>query len=452
MFVVAILMIFSSTKVIIAQASYLQVGTAVSPYINGDGNLLVGNGFTSSYTTYSKLHVKSTSGFTSQSLFGTEVWCFGSPAGSILNLVRIGYQNYGIYQTSLTSSNLLNYFQDPVKMGTVTIGGSGNTGAVNLDRAVTSLDFKFNPGLPPSDAVTPLSINVLGIRVKSNLVTDHFQMKTGAGSNKILISDDTGNAYWINPPNGGVVPWLVTDNNDIVSNRELNHVGIGTTEPKYILDISHSDPRGGISMNQILDDNTNGSAIMFNKNSVPQFSMGHGYFNERSSFFIWSALDTIDIPDNKGGGKMELFMDIRNGMTGLGTEWPNAKLEVAGDMIVKTKLGIGCIPPDDNLYKLFVEGGIMARDIKVTINTFRDYCFADDYNLMSIPDLSQYIAAHKHLPGLPSAKEVADNNGFQLGDMQLRLVEKVEEQSLYILQLQKQIDELKKLMESLIKK
>ena len=290
----------------------------------------------------------------------------------------------------------------------------------------------------------------MGVRVQENLVTDRFKMTNGAGTGKVLVSDADGNAGWVNP--GTMIssgPWSITDSlHDIVSNKNCHFVGIGTNKPNHILDICHSEPRGGISMNQLLEDSTNGSAISFDKNSKPQFSMGHGYFDNRSSFFIWSALDTLE---NKEG-KMELFMDIHNGMTGLGTAWPNAQLEVAGDMIVQSRVGINCTPPKDDLYKLFFDGGIMARDIKVTINTFRDYCFADDYKLMSIPELSQYIADHKHLPGLPSAKDVADANGFQLGDMQLRLVEKVEEQSLYILQLQKQIDELKEQLGYLIKK
>ncbi|OFY73963.1 MAG: hypothetical protein A2275_17800 [Bacteroidetes bacterium RIFOXYA12_FULL_35_11] len=100
----------------------------------------------------------------------------------------------------------------------------------------------------------------------------------------------------------------------------------------------------------------------------------------------------------------------------------------------------------DTLYKLYVGGGIKARDIKVKSNLWADYVFDNKYKLMPITELEDFIKRNKHLPGIPSANEIENNDGFEVGAMQQKLLEKIEEQSLYIINLQKQIDELKKLV------
>ena len=71
-----------------------------------------------------------------------------------------------------------------------------------------------------------------------------------------------------------------------------------------------------------------------------------------------------------------------------------------------------------------------------------DYVFEEGYKKLSIPELETYLKEHKHLPNVPSAKEVQEN-GQHLGEIQLKMMEKLEEMSLYIIDLQKQITELK---------
>jgi hypothetical protein len=75
-------------------------------------------------------------------------------------------------------------------------------------------------------------------------------------------------------------------------------------------------------------------------------------------------------------------------------------------------------------------------------NYWYDHVFHSDYQLRSLPELEQYIKQNNHLPEIPSAEEVQEN-GLDLGDMQGKLLQKVEELTLYILDLQKQINELK---------
>jgi hypothetical protein len=137
-------------------------------------------------------------------------------------------------------------------------------------------------------------------------------------------------------------------------------------------------------------------------------------------------------------------------MTGINTEWPNATLDVNGSLKAD-HVGIGTDAPAaiDSTWKLFVEGGIKAREILVTVDPFADYVFNDDYNLMKLSDLETFVKTNHHLPGIPSAAQVEEAGGIAVGAFQTKLLEKIEEQSLYIISLQKQIDELKSMVSSI---
>ena len=97
-------------------------------------------------------------------------------------------------------------------------------------------------------------------------------------------------------------------------------------------------------------------------------------------------------------------------------------------------------------YKLYVETGILTEKIRVAVkNTgdWADYVFDKDYRLMPLPQLEKYIIENKHLPNIPSAREVVEN-GVDLQKMDAKLLQKVEELTLMVIQQQKQIDKLKK--------
>ena len=83
--------------------------------------------------------------------------------------------------------------------------------------------------------------------------------------------------------------------------------------------------------------------------------------------------------------------------------------------------------------------------MKVAIKTslaWADYVFADDYSLKSLSEVEKFIQTNKHLPNVPSAQELV-NNGLDLGTMQAIQMEKIEELTLYLIQMQKEIDLLK---------
>ncbi|MCZ2224132.1 MAG: hypothetical protein LC122_10950, partial [Chitinophagales bacterium] len=75
-----------------------------------------------------------------------------------------------------------------------------------------------------------------------------------------------------------------------------------------------------------------------------------------------------------------------------------------------------------------------------------DYVFEDDYQLKPLSEVEQFIKTHKHLPNIPSSKEVK-NNGVNLVEMNNKLLEKTEELTLYIIEQNKENDKLKKQVE-----
>ena len=95
-------------------------------------------------------------------------------------------------------------------------------------------------------------------------------------------------------------------------------------------------------------------------------------------------------------------------------------------------------------YDLYVEGGIRATTVKVdAYSNWPDYVFETNYDLMSLKLTEKYILANKHLPGVPSAKEIKED-GIELAEMNAILLQKIEELTLHLIELQKQVNGLVK--------
>jgi hypothetical protein len=98
-------------------------------------------------------------------------------------------------------------------------------------------------------------------------------------------------------------------------------------------------------------------------------------------------------------------------------------------------LGIGTqVPP----YKLTVNGTLAARKVKVTQDAWADFVFEDHYALPTLQSVEAHIKAKKHLPGIPSAGDIAEK-GMDLGDMQQKQMQKIEELTLYVIELNKKL-------------
>lgn len=94
-------------------------------------------------------------------------------------------------------------------------------------------------------------------------------------------------------------------------------------------------------------------------------------------------------------------------------------------------------------------GEVFARKYTTTLQNIPDYVFEKDYKLLTFSELKTYIEQNKHLPNIPSAKEYTDN-GVDLGEMNRLLLEKTEEQTLYILQLEERMKALEAQMQLLL--
>lgn len=93
-------------------------------------------------------------------------------------------------------------------------------------------------------------------------------------------------------------------------------------------------------------------------------------------------------------------------------------------------------------YKLSVDGKIMGEELRIMNSaSWPDYVFHEDYDLMSLEEVENEIKRLGHLPGVPSAEEV-EEKGIEVGEMQKRMMEKIEELTLYILDQEKRITSL----------
>lgn len=93
-------------------------------------------------------------------------------------------------------------------------------------------------------------------------------------------------------------------------------------------------------------------------------------------------------------------------------------------------------------YQLYVSDGILTEKVKVAVKNsadWSDYVFANDYKLRPLAEVEQFIKRNKHLPGVPSANDVIEQ-GIDVGKMDAKLLEKVEELTLYMIQLKKDSD------------
>ncbi|RMG28783.1 MAG: hypothetical protein D6732_18230 [Methanobacteriota archaeon] len=102
--------------------------------------------------------------------------------------------------------------------------------------------------------------------------------------------------------------------------------------------------------------------------------------------------------------------------------------------------GVGIGTTNVGSYQLAVNGSIRTKEI-VAESNWSDFVFDDDYRLMPLEEVEQYIQQNGHLPDIPSAEEVAAN-GVSLGEMQARLLQKIEELTLYVIQQQKMMQQL----------
>lgn len=152
----------------------------------------------------------------------------------------------------------------------------------------------------------------------------------------------------------------------------------------------------------------------------------------------------IAIRSELGGLSLTSLTNINlNGMT-IGSSYPAGQdIEVAvPDYMTISTEKVPRTLGNANLsnYKLYVGGGVLAEEVRVRTG-WADYVFDDSYTLKPLPELETYIQTHNHLPNVPSATQV-EEEGIEIGDITRIQQEKIEELTLYILQLHKKMEAL----------
>lgn len=285
------------------------------------------------------------------------------------------------------------------------------------------------------------------MRIRHNGVTSGIWLNKADNTEGSFIGmiNDTTAGFWGNATSGN---WRVAVD---VKNGLL---GIGTTDPVTPLSFAN---------------NTGNKISLWGSNSNSHYGLGI----QGSLMQLYTDANTSDIA--MGYGSSSAFTEnvkfLGNGNLHIGkyTTWQSAadnrKVNFGdGDFVY-----VGEQDADDRLvlrassfdfrngnvfigatdfskgagYKLRVNGKIIAEEVKVQlVGAWPDYVFADDYNKLTIPQLENFIKTNKHLPNVPSAKEV-ETNGQHLGELQKKMMEKIEELSLYVIEQHKEIENLK---------
>jgi len=152
----------------------------------------------------------------------------------------------------------------------------------------------------------------------------------------------------------------------------------------------------------------------------------HTFFggNGRSANSEGCYVGTGGIVSNGAGAPLHFFT---------ASQWAQMTILPNGNV------GIGTTDPT---YRLSVNGNIRSKEVVVESN-WADYVFAKDYKLSSLEEVEKFIQLHKHLPNIPAAEEI-EKNGLHVGDVQKRMMEKIEELTLYVIGLKKELAEMKR--------
>jgi hypothetical protein len=180
------------------------------------------------------------------------------------------------------------------------------------------------------------------------------------------------------------------------------NVGIGTTAPAAPLHVSNTatfNPASNATP-AVLADGSYGGGVLLKD--------GTGYLG------MWST-----------GAGTQLHFKAGGTSSGFGGPYGSLVLDNNGN------LGLGSLPMSQ--YKLAVSGTIGAKEVIVTSTGWSDYVFRPEYRLRPLQEVAAYIREQGHLPEIPTEKEVKEQ-GVSLGDMQSKLLAKVEELTLHMIQ------------------
>ena len=179
----------------------------------------------------------------------------------------------------------------------------------------------------------------------------------------------------------------------------------------------------------------------FNNNATTYAGTGYGVYGV-STGTAGSRYGVVGVASGTGGVRYGVYGSANSGTENWGGYFPTktytSELRVGG-----TQGATG--------YVAAINGKLIATEVRVeALASWPDYVFSSNHKLLSLEELEASINANKHLPGVPSAAEVKEG-GIMLGAMQTKTMEKVEENTLYIIELNKKIKLLEDKIEQLTK-
>ena len=286
----------------------------------------------------------------------------------------------------------------------------------------------------------------------------------------LSLQYDTNEGRWIVKSSsqgavGSGVSYWNTDGTNIYNNNTGN-VGIGTTTPSNKLTVETNNNSYGIThrsiQGNILSTRIGGTTAgigTFSPTDMRIFSGGLSRMiisQTTGQVFIGSDQPavgtklTVQTLNNSDGishiGENGNILSTRIGGTsaGFGT-FSNTNMRIFCNsfsrIFVAAATGNVGIGTDNPTYKLSVLGNIRSNEVVVETG-WADYVFDKNYLLKPLSDVEEFIQRNKHLPGIPSAAEI-QKNGLHLGDTQKKMMEKIEELTLYVIDLKKEIELLK---------
>jgi len=281
----------------------------------------------------------------------------------------------------------------------VAFGQGGWTDDRTTVRLTTSTDKVGIGTSSPWELLTVFGADAtIGIQVSGVSETGALNFKKPSGNGIIAqITSKHSGAEW---SENGDLTFKVRNSGvstDAMYIDKVGNVGIGTTNPGEKLEVS-----GGATKIT----NTGNGAVLLDLNTER-----HWQFKQ----FGTGESTALELKSIDGGGNKH-FLITTDGGVGIGTTNPQTKLAV--------------------------NGTITTKEVKVTNSGWSDFVFEDGYNLMPLAELEQSIKENGRLPGIPSSEEVAAN-GISLGEMQAKFLQKIEELTLYMIELKTENEELK---------
>ncbi|MBN2175009.1 MAG: hypothetical protein JW731_12820 [Bacteroidales bacterium] len=227
-----------------------------------------------------------------------------------------------------------------------------------------------------------------------------------------------------------------TGNNPALFIGKAGKIGIGTENPEYSLQVEgNSVINGNLGINKVNPEYAldMGGDIRIKDLMIGDSSSSNTKFNIIGS----NHVDAAKIEIGKGqdeSSKSLKFITRAGGSIQFFTE-TKIRMQIRDSAVVIGR------PTPDKFVDLLVNGNVKTRQIEVEIDEWWDNVFSPDYKLPSLEEVENYIAENNHLPGIPSGETIL-SQGMNVGEMNGLLLKKIEELTLYVLELKKENEQL----------